>query len=252
MKKKFLTFALALCLALPCMFMLTACGGKCHISMSDDTDPYVMVAEHGTTGYANVKKGTEMKYDIMLPNYFDRSTAKVYANGNEIQWEENNDAFTETTYENRKITNHINAVGTFTIKVESDIEFKIVVEEQIIDFQVSLSTNINGDTEKEDILKDFVIDAEGRDYDGKSFFDLTTEEIQITYSQLIDGLKIKTSGTKHYNKPEMTNDEFRFWEGSEEDGDDYDYIIFCTDGDEIDRVTILHINTESIKLSESV
>ncbi len=249
MKKKFLTFALALCFIIPCLFMLTSCGGKCNISMSDDTDPYIGIAEHGTEGYySNVKKGTEMKYDIMIPDYFDRTTLKVYANGNEIQWQENDDAFTETTYENRKITNRLNPVGTFTIKVETDIEFKIVVEEQIIDFHISLSTNINNDTEKQNILKDFVIDAEGHDYDGKSFFDLTTENIQIVYSQLIDGLKIKTSATKHYNKPEVTNDEFRFWEGTEDD--DYDYIIFCTDGDEIDRVTIFHINTESI--SESV
>ncbi len=251
MKKKFLAFALMICLVSPCLFLLTACGPKCNISMSKDTDPYMCVAEHGTTGYDNVKKGTKMTYDILIPNYCDRSTLKVYVNGNEIQWQENNDAFVETTYEGRKISNTINAVGTFTIKVKTDLVFKIVAEEQVIDFHVSLSTNINGDTEKQNILKDFVLDAEGRDYDGKSLYDLTKEEIQVVYSELIDGLKFKTSKSKgYYNTPVKISSVFLSWPGDV--NDDYDYIIFCNHGDEFYKSTFIDIDTESIRLSESV
>ncbi len=244
MKKKLLNLLLAFCFVLPAIWMFSGCGAKCNISVSADSTPFVEIFEQNTTGYDNVKKGNIVTYDIVMPSYYDRATLKVYANGQEIEFTPNDDDFTSNgiTYETRLISSNPNIVGNFSIKIEEDTEFKLTAEEQ----NITVSTRISqgeyaGNLFREYMLKDFVVEAYN-----KSFYDMLTTPIQVPYSQLTNGLNVKTSQfVGYYNSYFITDaNGFNFLEVAKKDSKEY--TLFLRQDENVLIDTDIEINADGL------
>ncbi len=146
MKKKFLTFMFVINLILPCVFILTACGGKkeyCEVSQ----DGTSCVSFDGTMG--GIEKGKSSTYDIYIEDCYDLGTLKIFANGSEISWAMKSD------YVNDGIVQRLQElVGTVTLSnITDNIELSATCEFKKINVSLTIkegATNI-------DVLNDFKV-----------------------------------------------------------------------------------------------
>ena len=197
MKKKFLSFLFAICLILPCAFILTACGGD-----PPPSDPQSPVTSFGVTP-GNVEfflrdinandvndisepvfNGGTNKFSMWLSDIYNRDSLKVFVNNAEVEWTKLNDP----EYETRALDYfNIRKVGTLTLtNLKGDIDITIACEEEEISLVFEPQTI---EADKMAILSEFhFITKDDGGNDVETSFDTIAQDgytIKTTYSQVV-------------------------------------------------------------------
>lgn len=189
MKKKFLSFLFAICIILPCAFILTACGdnpppdnpppgGTGSLVVGEGTERDVTFlhadAEHINDDMHDLADG---RYSVWIADYFDMSTLKVYYDEEQVDLTYCN----LDGYEQRVLGLDMRKIATFSIPVNQtgDHVVSYTVEEEEI--TLTFVSPTEGFTKSEwEVLSDwYLTDA------NKSFSEIidTDYELKTTFTQ---------------------------------------------------------------------
>ncbi|MBP3431532.1 MAG: hypothetical protein J6K39_01580 [Clostridia bacterium] len=191
MKKKILTFLFAICLILPCAFIMTACnsGGDpppppAHNGsvLINGTNDYVIVTPADTEDYTNYTyESTDGNYAVWLADFYDKDTLEVCFDETPLTL---TSCVDDSLYYDRTISLNIRKIATFSIPAEYNGEHNINVSVEEQELTVRFVTNDQEFTEGElDILDDYHITSMG----GRTFKDMMLNDYRLytTYSQII-------------------------------------------------------------------
>lgn len=210
MKKKILTFLFAICLILPCAFIMTACNS------GGDTPP--PGPQSPVTGFGvssgNVEfylrdinandvndmtepvfNGGTNEFSMWLSDSYDRDTLKVFVNNEEVEWTKLDDP----EYDTRAIDYfNIRKIGTLSLSdLKGNIDITVECEEEEISLVFEPQTL---DADKMAILSDFhfITKDEGGN-NVETAFDTVAQDgftIKTTYSQIVGNENALTGYTK--------------------------------------------------------
>ena len=207
MKKKILSLIFAICLLVPCLFIMTACKEDPPPGPSSPVISFGVSS--GTVNFAlrdinamspddmtePVFNGGTNEFSLWLADSYDRDTLKIYLNGAEKPWTQTDDP----EYDSRRLDNTImRKVGTLSLTdLKGDIQITVSCEEEEIDLVFAPQTL---DAEKLEILSHF--DFITKDSSGNNIetgLDTVAEEgftITTTYSQIVNSENELTGYTK--------------------------------------------------------
>ena len=195
MKKKILTFLFAICLILPCAFILTACGdnpppdtqppegstGSLIMEVVPQNDIWLLRADandHLEEGAEIIENGS---YSIWFADYYDKDTLEVLYDGETISTL----TLLETPgYENKNIGLNVRKIATFSLPEFDPGDHNLTIDVKEEELTVRFVTNDQEFTEEElNILDDYHITSMG----GRTFKDMMLNDYRLytTYSQII-------------------------------------------------------------------
>ena len=207
MKKKILTFLFAICLILPCAFIMTACGGNpppdnpppptVNGVTINGTDEYIWLTPAEAMSYdTDTAEVTDGNYAIWLADFYDKNTLEITFDEDALEL---NSCVDSDSYNNRRIGLDIRKIATFSIptNVTGEHELNINVEEEVLN--IKFVTNDQEFTAEElEILDNYHLTELG----GRSFKEMMLNEypFSTTYSQIttlpFNGAGITFTGDK--------------------------------------------------------
>lgn len=197
MKKKFLSFIFAICLILPCAFIMTACGdnpppdnppppgstGSFEIRLnteSDENEGVWILPADATDCFGNNDVVEDGNYSIWLADFYDKDTLEVKYDNTPVDV-----TLCETPgYENKTFGLNPRKIATFSVpaQVTGDHVLDITVEEEELELKFVSNGQELTDDERA-VLADWYFPAEGEDITFASVLD-SNYRIKATYSKL--------------------------------------------------------------------
>ena len=200
MKKKFLSFIFAICLILPCAFIMTACGdnpppdnpppppgstGSFSINInteSDENEGVWILPADATDCFGNNDVVEDGNYSIWLADFYDKDTLEIKYDNTPVDV-----TLCETPgYENKTFGLNPRKIATFSVpsKVSGDHVLDITVEEEELELKfVSNGQELTNDERA--VLADWYFPEEGEEVTFASVLD-SNYRLKATYSKLND------------------------------------------------------------------
>ena len=212
MKKKFLIFLMAVCLILPCLFLITACTneppdtqppegatGSLEMNVIPQNEIWLLKADatyHLEEGAEIIENGN---YSIWLADYYNKDTLEVLYDGEPISTL----TMLETPgYENKSIGLNVRKIATFQIDETATGDHTVTID--VKEEELSLKFVSNGQEFSEDelaVLRDWYFP----NYDDRDFESVmdTDFEIKATFNQLTGNIMTENAGIVYECKKPM-------------------------------------------------
>lgn len=191
MKKRFLLSVMVMAILLPMAVMFAGCGTKkthtVSISVKDNpTNNWVQLkfATDTEGSSVNVEHGEEAVLDVLVRDYLDETTLKIYNGDDELTLTREQGLTPPTQYDGS-----FRKIGTIEVgKIKKDVKLECTITERVFKFSFAKAETEAIGAEKQTILSDLVLD------DDKSlYYALTTTNYiyQTTYEQAVnEGIRL--------------------------------------------------------------
>ena len=222
MKKNFLTYLLAICFILPCMFLISACTndpppdtqppegvtGSLTMEVIPQNEIWLLKADanhHLEEGAGFVEDGN---YSIWFADYYNKDTLEILYDGEPISTL----TMLETPgYENKNIGLNIRKIATFQIDETATGDHNVTIDVKEEELSIKFVSDGQEFSEEElSTLRDWYFpNNDNRDF--ASVID-TDFEIKTTYNQITGSIMTESAGIVYEcKKPMGYYDEFEFF-----------------------------------------
>lgn len=245
MKKRFLLSVMVMAILLPMAVMFAGCGTKkthtVSIGVKDNpTNNWVQLKLATATeeGSVAVEHGEEAVLDVLVRDYLDEATLKIYNGEDELTLTREQGLTPPTQYDGS-----FRKIGTIEVgKVKKDVKLECTITERVFTFSFAKAETEAIGAEKQTILSDLVLD------DDKSlYYALTTTNYiyQTTYEQAVnEGIRLTSQHPIGYY--DLTSLGLRV--GSVSDAEMNKYLLKISETLTLENS--LTLNTNSVKVSK--
>lgn len=190
MKKKILTFLCALCMILPCAFIMTACGDNPPqdnpppsngSSLSVGTDlPEIYFTNADAIAFDDPELGENGNYAIWIADFYDKDTLQVLYDNEPVTL-----SYCDTpNYENKNICANVRKIATFSIPKDEEGEHNVTCSVDEEELELKFVSNGQEFTDDEEaILADWYFPTVNEENNFLSVLD-TDFTLKTTYTEI--------------------------------------------------------------------